>query len=91
MASLDLPPKMEKKVKTHIFIIDDAELFLSVSMSVGCHEYSFFQLFRGHVLPKVRLDDLFLRQYPDADYVSLSALNTTFSLRRVETGESLSS
>ncbi|CAG5114897.1 unnamed protein product, partial [Candidula unifasciata] len=42
------------------------------------------KLFYGHVLPDVRLDDVFLRQYPDEDYCSRSSYNVTFKISRKE-------
>ncbi|GFR75108.1 transforming growth factor-beta-induced protein ig-h3, partial [Elysia marginata] len=36
----------------------------------------------GHVLPNVRLDDLFLREFPTEDYLSRSAYNVSFSITR---------
>ncbi|CAG5120492.1 unnamed protein product, partial [Candidula unifasciata] len=42
------------------------------------------QLFYGHVLPNVRLDGMFLRQYPNADYFSRSSHNLSFKISRRE-------
>ncbi|XP_041355644.1 uncharacterized protein LOC121373221 isoform X2 [Gigantopelta aegis] len=44
------------------------------------------KLYAGHVLPSVRLDDVFFRTYEDEDYVSLSQMNTTFTLKREHNG-----
>ncbi|XP_059159648.1 uncharacterized protein LOC131943508 [Physella acuta] len=44
------------------------------------------KIFHGHVLPNVRLDDVFLRQYPDADYCSRSSYNVTFKISKGDNG-----
>ncbi|KAK3799814.1 hypothetical protein RRG08_048538 [Elysia crispata] len=40
------------------------------------------RLMYGHVLPNVRLDDVFLREFPDQDYRSRSAYNISFTITR---------
>ncbi|XP_055872602.1 uncharacterized protein LOC106073270 isoform X3 [Biomphalaria glabrata] len=44
------------------------------------------KIFYGHVLPNVRLDDVFLRQYPEDDYCSRSSYNVTFNISRTKDG-----
>ena len=46
-----------------------------------------FQLYFGHTLPQVRMDDVFLRQFPDENYiVSKSSYNVSFTITRTSEG-----
>ncbi|XP_025082165.1 fasciclin-1-like isoform X2 [Pomacea canaliculata] len=45
------------------------------------------RLFQGHTLPQVRMDDVFLRQYPKENYIeSKSSYNMSFTVQKTKNG-----
>ncbi|XP_076439131.1 transforming growth factor-beta-induced protein ig-h3-like [Babylonia areolata] len=44
------------------------------------------RLYQGHTLPQVRMDDVFLSQFPDQDIESKSSFNVSFQISRSHTG-----
>ncbi|KAL8603906.1 hypothetical protein ACOMHN_005126 [Nucella lapillus] len=44
------------------------------------------RLYQGHTLPQVRMDDVFLSQFPDQNSVSKSSFNVSFQISRSDRG-----